>query len=138
VKIRENALCGALSVLAFASCVATRHVRVAPLFADDPYWSAVVPKGESDVLVTEGDLQRKYHPIARLFVDSTGTDQNISFARMKQEGAKIGADAVIQIKVSSQYEGQNVNLYTHESLGPRNRHTLEGLAVIDDAPNITP
>jgi hypothetical protein len=110
--------------------MAQRHVRVAPLFADDPYWARVAPKPETAVLVTEGDLQRKYRPIARIFVDSVGTDKSLSFARMKEEGARIGADAVIQIKVSLQYEGQNVNLYTGQNLGPRNRHTLEGLAVI--------
>ncbi len=59
-----------------------------------------------------------------------GRDKSLSFARMKEEGAKIGADAVIQIKVSTQYEGQNVNLYNGQNYGPRNRHTLEGLAVV--------
>jgi uncharacterized protein YbjQ (UPF0145 family) len=49
---------------------------------------------------------------------------------MREEGAKVGADAVIRVRVASQYEGQNVNLYTGQNYGPRNRHTLEGLAVI--------
>jgi hypothetical protein len=123
-----------ISVLCVAlllkGCTAPRHVRIAPLFADDPYWSHVTPKPESAVLVTEGDLKRKYRPIAKIFIDSVGRDINLSFARMRVEGAKIGADAVIQIKVSTQYEGQNVNLYTGQNLGPRVRHTLEGLAVI--------
>lgn len=118
----------ALAIL--AACAAQRHVRVAPLFVDDPYWGQVAQKPESAVLVTEGDLKRKYRPIARIFVDSVGTDQSLSFARMKEEGAKIGADAVIQVKVSTKYEGQDVNLYTGQNYGPRNRHTLEGLAVI--------
>lgn len=120
----------ACTLMLLTACVAHRNVRVAPLFADDTYWTQVVPKAESHVLVTEGDLQRKYRPIARIFVDSVGRDKSLSFARMRQEGAKIGADAVIQVKVSSQYEGQNVNLYTGQNYGPRNRHTLEGLAVI--------
>ena len=128
---RTIALLAVLSVLAvLAACAAQRHVRVAPLFADDPYWVRVAPKPESAVLVSEGDLQRKHRPIARIFVDSVGTDKSLSFARMKEEGAKIGADAVIQIKVSTQYEGQNVNRSTGQNYGPRNRHTLEGLAVI--------
>ncbi len=114
----------------FTSCAAERNVRVAPLYADDPYWSQVTPKPNSAVFVTEGDLKRKYRPIARIIVDSVGGDKSLSFARMKEEGAKIGADAVIQIKVSTQYEGQNVNLYTGQSYGPRNRHTIEGIAVI--------
>lgn len=118
------------ALMLLASCAAHRNVRVAPLFADDAHWTRAAPKAESAVLVTEGDLQRKYRPIARIFVDSVGRDKNLSFARMRQEGAKIGADAVIQIKVSSQYEGQNVNLYSGQNYGPRNRHTLEGLAVI--------
>ena len=112
------------ALLFLVACVAQRYVRVAPLFADDPYWAKVAPKPESAVLVTEGDLQRKYRPIARIFVDSEGWDKSLSFARTKEEGAKIGADAVIQIKVSVQYEGQDQNNI------PRNRHTLEGLAVI--------
>jgi hypothetical protein len=125
------ALLSVLCALVFlAACAAQRHVRVAPLFADDPYWARVAPKDESAVLVTEGDLQRKYRPIARIFVDSVGRDKSLSFARMKEEGAKIGADAVIQIKVSTQYEGQVVNLYSGQNYGPRNRHTLEGLAVV--------
>ena len=126
--ITMSALVCALMLL--ASCAAHRNVRVAPLFADDPYWTQVAPKAESALVVTEGDLQRKYRPIARIFIDSVGWDKNLSFTRMRQEGAKIGADAVIQIKVSSQYEGQNVNRYTGQNYGPRNRHTLEGLAVI--------
>jgi uncharacterized protein YbjQ (UPF0145 family) len=121
------ALC---ALLFLGACAAQRHVRVAPLFADDAHWAQVAPKDESAVLVTEGDLQRKYRSIARIFVESVGRDKNLSFARMRQEAAKIGADAVIQIKVSTQYEGQNVNLYTGQNLGPRNRHTLEGLAVV--------
>jgi hypothetical protein len=117
-------------LLFLSACMATRHVRVAPFYADDPYWTQVTPKPESAVLVTEGDLQRKYRPIARIFIDSVGRDIDLSFARMQEEGAKIGADAVIQIKISSQYEGQNVNPYTGKNYGPRNRHTLEGIAVI--------
>lgn len=125
------ALLSVLCALVFlAACAAPRHARVAPLFADDPYWSRVDPKHESAVLVTEGDLQRRYRPIAKIFVDSVGRDKSLSFARMKKEGAKIGADAVIQIKVSTQYEGQNINTYTGQNYGPRNRHTLEGLAVV--------
>lgn len=115
-----------------SACAAKRYVRVAPLYADDPYWTHVIPKPDSAVLVTEGDLERKYRPIARVFVESVGTDKNISFSRMREEGAKIGADAVILIKVSSQYEGQNVNAVTGNTTGPRNRHTLEGLAVVFD------
>jgi hypothetical protein len=117
-------------LMLLVACAAHRNVRIAPLFADDTYWTQVVPKPESVVLVTEGDIRRKYRPIARIFVDSIGRDKNLSFARMRQEGAKIGADAVIQIKVSSQYEGQDVNLYTGQNYGPSNRHILEGLAVI--------
>lgn len=113
-------------------CAAKREVRIAPLYADDPYWTHVIPKADSAVLVTEGDLHQKYTPIARLFVESTGRDKGRSFARLREEAAKIGADAVIQIKVSSQYEGQNVNTVTGQPMGPRNRHTLEGLAVIFD------
>ena len=67
------------ALLVFGACAAKRHVRVAPLFADDPYWTQVAPKEESTVLVTEGDLQRNYSPIARIFVDSVGWDKNLSF-----------------------------------------------------------
>jgi hypothetical protein len=105
--------------LAFVGCAARRHVRVAPLFVDDAYWSQVTPKKESEVIVTEGDLKRKYKPIATVFVDSIGREPDISFARMKKEGAKIGADAVIKVKVSKQSAGHN-----------RERHFLEGLAVV--------
>jgi hypothetical protein len=49
-------LCG----LAVAGCAAPRNVRVAPLYADDPYWHKVAQKQAERVLVTEGDLRRKY------------------------------------------------------------------------------
>ncbi len=111
------------------ACTAPRNVRVAPLFADDPYWAHVAPKQESEVFVTEGDLQRKYRPIAKIFVESKGKKLTHSFARMKDEGAKIGADAVIKIKVSSQYMGQTRNPYL-DTTRPINRHTLEGIAVV--------
>lgn len=125
------ALASVLCILMFfGSCAARRNVRVARLFADDPYWAQVLPtKDESKVLVTEGDLHRKYHPIAQIFVDSVGWKKELSFARMRQEGAKIGADAVIRIKVSTQFEGQ---VWNRSGGSPRNRHTLEGLAVIYD------
>lgn len=124
----------AASIIFLSGCAASRHVRVAPLFADDPYWTRVVPKPVADVLVTEGDLHRKYRPIARIFVDSTGRKKSISFERMRKEGAKIGADAVIKITVSTQYEGQNIDL-SGRQLGQRNRHTLEGLAVVYEKDN---
>lgn len=110
MKHRTAVLALLYIVALLVGCTAARHVRVAPLFADDPYWGQVAPKDASTVLVTEGNLKRNCRPIARIFVDSVGSDKNISFARMREEGAKIGADAVIQIKVSTQYEGQNVNL----------------------------
>jgi len=91
-----------LMAVALVGCMvpAKRHVRVAPLFADDVYWTHVTEKPVSEVMITEGDLKRKYKPIAKIFVDSIGTDPSISFDRMKKEGAKIGADAVIKIKVT--------------------------------------
>jgi hypothetical protein len=129
--MRKKLLLAAILLpLGLFGCAVKRQVRVAPMYADDPYWATVVPKPDSAVLVTEGDLQRKYRPIARVFVESVGSDKGRSFSRMREEGAKIGADAVILIKVSSQYEGQNVNTVTGQRMGPRNRHVLQGLAVV--------
>ena len=130
MKAKEFSAILLFALCLFTACMAERHVRVAPLFADDPYWTKVVPKIDSNVLVTEGDLHRRYRPIARIFVDSAGRDKSVSFNRMKEEGAKIGADAVIKVAVSTQYEGQIVNLYNGQNYGPRNRHTLEGVAVV--------
>ena len=58
------------------------------------------------------------------------SDKELSFDRMKVEAAKIGADAVIKVAVSTRYEGQDFNWITGKNLGPRNRHFLEGIAVI--------
>lgn len=117
-------------VVSMLGCVAARHVRVAPLFADDPYWSRAKPRPPSEVIVTEGDLLREYRPIARIIVDSVGSDRSITKERMRKEAARIGADAVIKIGVTTQYEGQDYNLYTGKPLGPVNRHMLEGTAVV--------
>lgn len=118
------------TLVLIAACASPRNVRVAPLFADDPYWQRITPKPTTAILVTEGGLLRKYRPIARIFVDSVGDDRTISINSMREEGGRIGADAIIQITTSTQYEGQNVNAYNGQNLGPRIRHTLEGLAVI--------
>jgi hypothetical protein len=117
-------------VLVMVGCAARRNARIAPLYADDPYWQQYVAKAPSEVLVTEGDLRKKYRPIARIFVDSSGTEKSLSFERMGEEGARIGADAVIKIKVSTQYEGQVTNAVTGQDYGGSNRHLLEGTAVI--------
>ena len=119
-----------LALLVLLACSAPRNVRVAPLFADDPYWSSVKPRLPSEVIVTEGDLIRKYRPIARILVDSVGRDRSVTMERIREEAARIGADAVVKITMTTQYEGQAYNLYTGQPLGPRNRHTLEGLAVV--------
>jgi len=121
----------------FLGCAANRNSRVSPLYADDPYWKQYSPKELSKVIVTEGDLKRKYHPIAKIYVDSSGSDLSLSFERMKQEGANIGADAVIKIQVKKQYEGQSTNLYTGQNYGPVNRHYIEGLAVLYSVPRKT-
>ena len=113
-----------LMAMALGGCLAAkRHVRVAPLFADDVYWTHVTEKPISEVMITEGDLKRKYKPIAKIFVDSIGTDPSISFDRIKKEGAKIGADAVIKIKVTKGAAG-----------GDDERHFLEGIAVLFEKP----
>jgi len=59
-------------------CAAACHVRIAPVFADDPYWAHVAPKDKFTVLVTEGDLQRKYRPIR---IETTGTVVSIPCSR---------------------------------------------------------
>lgn len=122
-------LIAVLTMLSFLSCASPRNVRVSPLYADDPIWLNRTPKEPINIIVTEGDLKRKYIPFAKITVDSTGRDKERSFDRMRAEAAEIGADAVIKITISSQYEGQSVNLYTGQNYGPRNRHTLEGIAV---------
>jgi len=98
------------------SCVAKRNVRVSPIYADDPLWVNKIPVTKKDILVTEGDLIRKYTPFAKITVDSVGSSKEHSFGRMREEAAKIGADAVIKVSVSNQYEGQDVNLFSGQDL----------------------
>jgi hypothetical protein len=116
-------------LVVFVGCAAKRRVRVAPLYADDPYWAQVEKRPIDGIIVTEGDLRRKYTPIAKIFVESVGWKKEISFKRMKRECARIGADAVIKVKVSTQYVGQVENIATGKSFA-RNKHVLEGVAVI--------
>jgi len=118
----------------FCGCVASRNVRVARLYADDPIWQTLSPKDPNEVIITEGDLKRKYKPIAKIFIDSVGSKVEISFDRMREEASKIGADAVVNIEVKNQYEGQEeyTNLYTGITykLGPVRHHYIVGTAVI--------
>ena len=69
-------------------------------------------------------------PIARIIVDSVGGDKSITMQRIREEAAKIGADAVLKLTQTTQYEGQRYNTYSGKPMGRVNRHTMEGLAVV--------
>lgn len=139
-----------IGIVSMAGCVtvtkteAPRNVGFAPNYADDPYWSTATPRDPEKVLLTEGDLQRKYTVKGKIRVDSTGEETSISMKYLRREAAQRGIDAVIKIRVSRQSEGQvgvgneTVNYVTGQSYGygsltvPIVRHYIEGEAVIFD------
>jgi hypothetical protein len=90
-------------------CAGSPTTRVSPYSCDDPYWKAqnYENKDPESVIVTEGDLERKYREVATIYTEGGPKDKEEAFSLMRSRLSEFGADAVIKVrkKKNKNYEG---------------------------------
>ena len=95
--------------LLFFGCAGSPTTRVSPYSWDDPYWKAQnhESKDPENVIVTEGDLERNYREVAKIYTEGGPKDKEEAFSLMRSRLAEFGADAVIKVtkKKNKNYEG---------------------------------
>ena len=82
---------------------------IKPYSWDDPYWKAenYQSKDPESVLLTEGDLERNYREVARIYTEGGPKNKEEAFSLMRSRLAEFGADAVIKVreKKNKNFEG---------------------------------
>jgi hypothetical protein len=82
---------------------------VSPYSWEDPYWKAenYQSKDPESVLLTEGDLERNYREVARIYTEGGPKNKEEAFSLMRSRLAEFGADAVIKVreKKNKNFEG---------------------------------
>ena len=95
--------------LLFFGCAGKPTTVVSPYSWDDPYWQAQNhgSKEPESVIVTEGDLERNYREVAKIYTEGGPKDKEEAFSLMRSRLAEFGADAVIKVrkKKNKNYEG---------------------------------
>jgi hypothetical protein len=95
--------------LLFLGCAGSPTTWVSPYSWDDPYWKAqnYENKDPESVIVTEGDLERKYREVATIYTEGSPKDKGEAFNLMRSRLSEFGADAVIKVrkKKNKNYEG---------------------------------
>ena len=92
-----------------SGCAGSPTTRVSPYSWEDPYWQAqnYESKDPESVIVTEGDLDRYYREVARIYTEGGPKDKQEAFSLMRSRLSEFGADAVIKVrkKKNKNYEG---------------------------------
>ena len=85
--------------LLFLGCAGSPTTRVSPYSWDDPYWKAenYESKNPETIIVTEGDLERNYREVARIYTEGGPKDKEEAFDLMRSRLSSFGADAVIKV-----------------------------------------
>ena len=95
--------------LLFLGCAGSPTIVISPYSWDDPYWKAenYESKDPKSVIVTEGDLQRSYKEVARIYTEGGPKDKEEAFSLMRSRLSEFGADAVIKVrqKKNKNFEG---------------------------------
>ena len=95
--------------LLFLGCAGSPTIVISPYAWDDPYWKAenYESKDPKSVIVTEGDLQRSYKEVARIYTEGGPKDNEEAFCLMRSRLSEFGADAVIKVrqKKNKNFEG---------------------------------
>ena len=95
--------------LLFLGCAGKPTTVISPYSWDDPYWKAqnYESRDPQNVIVTEGDLQRNYREVAKIYTEGGPKDKEEAFGLMRSRLAEFGADAVIKVrkKKNKNYEG---------------------------------
>ena len=95
--------------LLILSCTGSPTTGIKPYSWDDPYWKAenYQSKDPESVLLTEGDLERNYREVARIYTEGGPKNKEEAFSLMRSRLAEFGADAVIKVqeKKNKNFEG---------------------------------
>ncbi|MDC1005353.1 hypothetical protein OAQ34_06990 [Opitutales bacterium] len=95
--------------LFFLGCAGSPTTGIKPYSWDDPYWKAenYQSKDPESVLLTEGDLERNYREVARIYTEGGPKNKEEAFSLMRSRLAEFGADAVIKVreKKNKNFEG---------------------------------
>ena len=95
--------------LLFLGCAGSPITVVSPYSWEDPYWKAenYQSKDPESVLLTEGDLERNYREVARIYTEGGPKNKEEAFSLMRSRLAEFGADAVIKVreKKNKNFEG---------------------------------
>ena len=90
----------AILCLLFPSCAGNPTTVISPYSWDDPCWKTenYESKDPENVIVTEGDLQRSYKEVVRIYTEGGPKDKEKAFSLMRKRLAEFGADAVIKVR----------------------------------------
>ena len=106
---RKLGLLFSILSLLILSCTGSPTTRIKPYSWDDPYWKAenYQSKDPESVLLTEGDLERNYREVARIYTEGGPKNKEEAFSLMRSRLAEFGADAVIKVqeKKNKNFEG---------------------------------
>ena len=95
--------------LLFLGCAGVPTTVISPYSWDAPYWQPQNhgSKEPESVIVTEGDLERNYREVAKIYTEGGPKDKEEAFSLMRSRLAEFGADAVIKVrkKKNKNYEG---------------------------------
>lgn len=95
--------------LLVSGCAGSPTTVVSPYSWDDPYWKAEIyeSKNPESVIVTEGDLDRYYREVAKIYTEGRPKNKEEAFSLMRSRLSEFGADAVIKVrkKKNKNYEG---------------------------------
>ena len=86
--------------LLFLGCAGSPTTRVSPYSWEDPYWQAqnYESKNPETIIVTEGDLERNYREVARIYTEGGPKDKEEAFDLMRSRLSAFGTDAVIKVR----------------------------------------
>ena len=92
-----------------SGCAGSPTTRISPYLWDYPYRKAenYESKNPETIIVTEGDLERNYREVARIYTEGGPKDKEEAFDLMRSRLSSFGADAVIKVrkKKNKNYEG---------------------------------
>jgi len=95
--------------LLFIGCTGSPTTVISPYSWDNPYWKAenYESKNPETIIVTEGDLERNYREVARIYTEGGPKDKQEAFSLMRSRLSEFGADAVIKVRKTENmnYEG---------------------------------
>jgi hypothetical protein len=83
-----------ISALFVSGCVTARFI---PKYSD--YKIQAGNLSQTEILVTEEDIQKPYNEIGTITLEIASANQALVFGKIRKKAKKVGADAVIKVKL---------------------------------------